>query len=291
MAVHHFVVQVRAGDAAGAAAEADTVAPLHLLAFLHQDLAQVSIAGAVAEAVLDLHVQAVPLVLVDGFHHGAVPGGVDRIAGRTGEVHARVHFAVAIQRVGAIAEGTGHPVGGRVRIHGRDARDALGAVAGRAGKRGHVVEGLRLHKGLFFKDIQPDYQAAERMVAVQYVQVGVAVHPAEAGVPHFAGHLVHTIDRAVDLVVAHLQDLQLLVELVQLGAHALDAGGPVGAAALQDGGFGKVQAQDGHIEPQVQKEKGGTGKQYRQHLQPAVPGFFADLDDEGFGIQYVLFNL
>ena len=108
-----FVVQVRAGGAAGGADFADEVARFNRLAGLHVDVRQMAVYGAVAVAVAHFHHLAVA-VHGAGKLHCAVGGNVHGVAYVAAKIQTVVELAAfAAKRVVPGAEAGGEPALGR----------------------------------------------------------------------------------------------------------------------------------------------------------------------------------
>ena len=101
-------------------------------------------------------------------------------------------------------------------------------------------------------------------------QGGIAVFTSKAALPHGLRNGIQAIDAAVNPVVAHFQQGQELIVTVQAGGHLVDAGIPGGVLPLQNGRFGKVQAQDPHIKPHVEKKHGNGGNHYQQQFPASI---------------------
>ena len=196
---------------------------------------------------VDFDMVAIAFVLMGHLGYDPVAGGIDRIAGRAGEVHARMPFGIAQQGIGAVAEGTGHAVGGGVRGHGRNGRNMRGPVAGAPRKVQDVVEGTGLDIGHPAQPVQPRRHLIQ---GAAFLQVLVAVLPADA-FPDGEGNLVQAIDAPVDAVVADGELAEQFLAPVHPCVHPLQARRPKGILAFQQGGFRKVEFQHGHIEPQI----------------------------------------
>ncbi len=95
---HEFIVQVRPGDPAGAAEQADGLALLHPLPLVDGALGEVQVLGHVVAGVLDEDVVAVELVVAGG-HHAAATGRHDGGAHRCYVVDAVVGAYLAGDRV------------------------------------------------------------------------------------------------------------------------------------------------------------------------------------------------
>ena len=258
-------MQVGAGNSAAAAAETQAVSPGDLLTFLHVRPGQVGITGHITETMVNLDMIAIAAALVLDRDDGTVAGSIDRIAGRTGEIHTGMALANTQNRVGAVAEGAGKPIGGRIRVHGRDGRNVRRKVTGRLLQRRHIVKGFGLDIGPLLQHIQ----SADDIEQSRPFQCGIAVFAAETGLAGRRRDVVQAIDRAVDAVVPDFEQGQKFLVAVQLLGHLIHPGAPTGILQLQNGGFGQILPQYGHIEPHVKQEKRRAGQKHQQE-RPAT---------------------
>ena len=160
-------------------------------------------------------------------------------------------------------------------------------VARHLGQGEDVVVGLGLHVGPLFQAVQPQGRPAQDVAAVQRLERGIAVVPADARVPHGRRNLVHAVHRPVDAVVPHFQQGHHLLVAVQPGAHLLQAGLPVGILPPQDRRLGQVRAQHPHAQDHIQHEQHSPGRQDAKRLQQPVLLLPLQFDHQGLGVQDV----
>ena len=243
-------MQVRPGNQTAAAREAQAVSAGNPLPQRHVYARHVGVTGLVTEAVVHLHVNSVAGPVPRHLHHHAVSGGVDGIARRAGEVHARMPPAIAQDGMDAVAEGAGKPVSGRIRIERRNGRDVGGHVTGRPLQDGHVVKGFGLDVHALFQLVQ----TADNALHGRSLQLRIAVGATQARIPDSLGNLIQTIYGTVYAVVPFFQHHQEFLVAVQLLGHQVYPGVPFRIPTAQDGRFGKVLPGSSHLQPHEQEE-------------------------------------
>ena len=214
-----FVVQMRAGGAAGRADAADDVADLDVLADAHVDRRQMAVAGRELVAVVDLDHLAVAAVPAGG-DDGAGGGGAHRIAGVAAHVHAGVHRRTTEERIGAHAErGAYIDLAGDRLAHRNMHEDARIAVRLRA-RDGDAIDELVERVGTGARRLHRDERPADRIG-----RLGIGRIDAEIGedAAHVARALVEFLFHA-----GQRADLALLDPLHRVfgaGQRAFDAAG------------------------------------------------------------------
>ena len=112
-------MQMRAGAAAAKTYVGNDLSPTHALAVRDRKAGQMTVASRYAVAVVDLEHAAVAVVKV-GVSHDAVGRSQDRLSVMAGDVHAGMECAFTVERIDALAEGSGD------RTHHRPQRGSRG---------------------------------------------------------------------------------------------------------------------------------------------------------------------
>ena len=290
--VQHLVMQVRTGSLPAAAAFAHLVAAFHLHPFHHADGFHVGVTRFVTESVVDD--QRVPIAekLVFHLRYHPVAGSIDRAARRHREIHAAVHPEITVNRIGPETVGAGKVVFVLVGVHGRNGGHAGNHVPSPFGKGGHIVEGTALYARFLGQDVQAAGGARKQAPPVQFVQVGVAVHAAETGIPHLVRDGIHAEQGTIHILVARGERLQNGIVAVHAAVHQFDTRAPPGIDFLQKGRLGRLPAQDRCIDPEIQdKERQAAQEKQEGVHDPRTPGNFFDFVQKRFRVQLVSFEI
>ena len=83
----------------------------------------------------------------------------------------------------------------------------------------------------------------------------VSVHTSESGIADVGRDFVHTENRAVDTVIPHLKCREDIVVSVELSVKDLGSGDELGVGLLKQKCLWQFEAEDGGVQPEVQRRK------------------------------------
>ena len=194
------------------------------------------------------------------------------------------------KRIGTIAESARKSEFRRIRIDWRNGRDAHCHISSPFRQECHLVKRAALDIRLLGQDIQSDGGILQEPVPANVIIMGIPIHSSETSITNFCRNLVHTEDRAIYIIIPHLERCKSIIIFIKLPVHHLHLRTPFGILLLQEKGLRGLQSKHGTIEPEVQRRHSQTD--HKQSSRPGKTrhsGTLLDFIQQRSRIQYVFF--